>query len=191
MPGPTGPSNDRLCHLDEYMSTGSLGMPVLQGTSRPMRKQRKALGLPQTNPPARYAWTRWTLKEEFWRRFQSFWADNAPQQYRDLSIGLDRRPHELFFPRATLGRLLAAWSGHGDFAQYHERFGHEDAKFECLCGRPKTPHHFYYCWEGHKASPQPWRSQQVDEILRSKSGTRDIHEWLQRSHFYCTICAAH
>jgi len=178
MPGPTGPSNDRLCHLDEYMSTGSLGMPVLQGTSRPMRKQRKALGLPQTNPPARYAWTRWTLKEEFWRRFQSFWADNAPQQYRDLSIGLDRRPHELFFPRATLGRLLAAWSGHGDFAQYHERFGHEDAKFECLCGRPKTPHHFYYCWEGHKASPQPWRSQQVDEILRSKSGTRDIHEWL-------------
>ena len=30
-------------------------------------------------------------------------------------------------PRAFLGRLLAARSGHGDFAEYHERLGHEDA----------------------------------------------------------------
>ncbi|ODM18340.1 hypothetical protein SI65_06211 [Aspergillus cristatus] len=154
--------------------------------------KKGARSTPQTNtPPTRYAWAHRTLREEFWRRFQAFWAENAPQQYQDLSIGLDKRPHELSLPRATLGRLLAARSGHGDFAQYHERFGHEDAKLECSCGRPKTPHHFYYCQKGHKASPQPWGSRQVDEILRSKSGTRDLHEWLQRSHFYRTICPAH
>ena len=147
---------------------------------------------PQTTaPPARYAWAHRTLKEIFWRRFQSYWIENAPQQYRDLSISLDKRPHELSLPRTTLGRLLAARSGHGDFSQYRERFRHEDAKLECSCGRRKTPHHFYYCRKGHKASPQPWGSRQVDEILRSKSGTRDLHEWLQRSHFYKTICPAH
>ncbi|BCR91034.1 uncharacterized protein ACHE_60920A [Aspergillus chevalieri] len=53
----------------------------------------------QTNPPpARYAWASRTLKEEFWRRFQAFWADNAPQQYQDLSIGLDKRPTNYPFP---------------------------------------------------------------------------------------------
>lgn len=157
-----------------------------------IQAKRGARSTPQTNPPpTRHAWARRTLKEEFWQRFQSFWAGNAPQQYQDLSISLDKQPHELSFPRATLGRLLAARSGHGDFAQYHERFGHEDAKLECSCGSQKTPHHFYFCRKGHKASPHPWGNQQVDEVLRSKSGTRNFHEWLQRSHFYRTICPAH
>lgn len=59
------------------------------------------------NPQApRFAWARRTLKEKFWLRFESFWTENTPQQYRDLSISLDKRPHELILPRATLGRLL-------------------------------------------------------------------------------------
>lgn len=154
--------------------------------------KRGARSTPQTSPPpARYAWTRRMLKENFWRRFQSFWAENAPQRYQDLSIGLEKKPHELSLPRASLGRLLAARSGHGDFAHYHERFGHEDARTDCSCGRPKTPHHFYHCRKGRKASPHPWRQRQVDEILRSKSGIKDFHEWLQNSHFYLKICPAH
>jgi len=151
--------------------------------------KRGARSTPQTNPPpARYAWAHRTLKEEFWRRFQSYWAENAPQQYRDLSIGLDKRPHELSLPRATLGRLLAARTGHGDFAQYHERFGHDDAKLECSCGNLKTPHHFYYCRKGRKTFPHPWGQRQVDEILRTKPGIRDFHDWLQKSQFYLKIC---
>lgn len=148
--------------------------------------------IPPTNPPpARLAWARRFLKGSFWQRFESYWAENAPQQYRDLSITLDRHPHELSLPRATLGRLLAARTGHGDFAQYHERFKHEDAKLECSCGGLKTPHHFYYCRKGRKASQHPWGQRQVDEILRSKSGTRDFHGWLWNSHFYQKICPAH
>ncbi|ODM23083.1 hypothetical protein SI65_00672 [Aspergillus cristatus] len=60
--------------------------------------KKGARSTPQTNPPARYAWARRTLKEEFWRRFQSYWAENAPQQYRDLSIDLDKRPMNYPFP---------------------------------------------------------------------------------------------
>src|SRR5699024_2428593 len=150
--------------------------------------KRGARSTPQTNaPPARHAWARRKMNEEFWQRFQSLWAVNAPQRYQDLSRGLDRQPHDLALPRATLGRLLAARTGHGDFAQYHERFGHEDAKMECSCGGPKSPHHFYYCRKGRKASPHPWKQRQVDEILRSKSGIKDFHEWIQNSHFYHKI----
>ena len=36
-------------------------------------------------------------------------------------------------------RLLAAWSGHGDFAAYHRRFGHLDAQMRCRCGQPTAP----------------------------------------------------
>lgn len=151
-----------------------------------------ARSTPQTQlPPTRLAWAHRTLKENFWRRFQAFWNEKAPQRYQDLSIGLDKRPHELLLPRATLGRLLAARTGHGDFSLYHERFGHENAKVECSCGSPKTPHHFYYCRKGRKASPHPWRQRQVDEILRSRSGIKDFHEWLRDSHFYLKICPAH
>ena len=96
----------------------------------------------------------------------------------------------LSLPRAILGRLLAAQTGHGNFAQYHEHFGHDNAKLECSCESLKTPHHFY-CWKGCKAFSHPWGWRQMDGILHSKSGTRDFHEWLQRSHFYCTICPAH
>ena len=44
--GPIGHSGVRLSHLGEHLSAGSLSMPVLQGTSRSMSKQRKELGLP-------------------------------------------------------------------------------------------------------------------------------------------------
>ena len=44
-----------------------------------------------------------------------------------------------------LHRLLAARSGHGDFADYHKRFGHADASVKCSCGRQKSPSHIFYC----------------------------------------------
>lgn len=90
-------------------------------------------------------------------------------------------------PQSHFRWLLAARSGHGDFAQYHERFGHEDEKLKCPCGGRKTPHHFYYYRKGRKAFPHPWGYQQVDKILHSKSGIMVFLEWLQMSHFYYTI----
>ncbi|KAI0998199.1 hypothetical protein K3495_g9995 [Podosphaera aphanis] len=66
--------------------------------------------------------------------------------YERLSISsCPPRPKELELPRATLGRILASRSGHGDFAKYHEDFNRPDANLHCRCGRRKDPFHFYFC----------------------------------------------
>ncbi|KAM3448171.1 hypothetical protein MY3296_008041 [Beauveria thailandica] len=47
--------------------------------------------------------------------------------------------------RLELHHLIAARSGHGDFANYHERFDHPDARVICNCGRRKTPARILFC----------------------------------------------
>ncbi|CCU77445.1 reverse transcriptase [Blumeria hordei DH14] len=47
--------------------------------------------------------------------------------------------------RRALRALIAARSGHGDLAQYHRCFAHEDALMTCSCGEKKSPDHFFYC----------------------------------------------
>ena len=79
-----------------------------------------------------------------------WWADNAPDAYRALGLEMRRRkPPELRLARRTLHKLLAARTGHGDFAAYHRRFNHPDANLLCHCGQEKSPIHFLRC----RASP--------------------------------------
>ncbi|ODM14248.1 hypothetical protein SI65_10327 [Aspergillus cristatus] len=120
-----------------------------------------------------------------------FWSDKAPKRYKDLGIGLEKRPLELLLPRAALGRLLAARSVHGDFAEYHECFKHEDAPLTCSCSRRKEPSHFYYCREGRKAAAHPWGQQPVADILTTKGGFTAYADWLEKSQFYTAICRRH
>lgn len=64
--------------------------------------------------------------------FKAWWSTEAPESYRPLDLEATTNcPPELTLPRATLHSLLAARSHHGDFAQYHERFNHEDARLDC------------------------------------------------------------
>ena len=56
-----------------------------------------------------------------------------------------RKSPELSLPQRLLHRLLAARTGHGDFAAYHRRLKHVDANLECVCGRETTPTHFISC----------------------------------------------
>ncbi|KAJ6438033.1 ABC transporter [Purpureocillium lavendulum] len=78
--------------------------------------------------------------------FEAWWDASAPDQYKPLhlkpAIGC---PPELELPRPLLHHLLAARSRHGDFADYHERFNHDDARLLCSCGRRKEPSHLFYC----------------------------------------------
>src|SRR5699024_8741070 len=106
-------------------------------------------------PPASIAATKRAAQRIHWHAFVQFWAEKAPKRYKDLRIGLEKRPPELFLPRAALGCLLAARSGHGDFAEYHERFKHDDALLTCSCGRRKEPFHFYHCRHGRTAAAHP------------------------------------
>ncbi|KAM4067567.1 reverse transcriptase (RNA-dependent DNA polymerase) [Hirsutella rhossiliensis] len=75
-----------------------------------------------------------------------WWAAGAPSSYKSLGLKASLGcPPELHTKRQHLHHLLAARSGHGDFADYHERFNHEEARIECSCGRRKSPTHPFYC----------------------------------------------
>ncbi|KAI0994358.1 hypothetical protein K3495_g13824 [Podosphaera aphanis] len=70
---------------------------------------------------------------------------NIPNSYARLGIKTAPYfPKELLLGRKALGQLIAARTGHGDFAAYHIRFGHEEARLNCLCGSLKTPTHFLF-----------------------------------------------
>ena len=142
-------------------------------------------------PPASIAAAKRAAQRVHWQCFAQFWVEKAPVRYRDLGIGLEKRPPELHLPRPALGRLLAARSGHGDFAEYHERFKHEDALLTCSCGHRKEPSHFYFCREGRKAAAHPWGQQPVADILTKKTGFTAYADWLGKSFFYTTICKRH
>ncbi|KAF6515118.1 hypothetical protein HZS61_005024 [Fusarium oxysporum f. sp. conglutinans] len=78
--------------------------------------------------------------------FETWWSTSAPEQYKRLNLKATTGcPPELSLPRAALHHLLAARSLHGDFAAYHERFDHVDARLVCSCGRRKAPDHIFYC----------------------------------------------
>lgn len=78
--------------------------------------------------------------------FKSWWEAAAPDRYKALDLDcLTRCPKEFSLPRPTLHHLLAARTHHGDFADYHERFNHDDARMNCSCGRRKAPHHLFHC----------------------------------------------
>jgi hypothetical protein len=78
--------------------------------------------------------------------FQAWWSTSAPEQYKRLNLKATTGcPPELSLPRAALHHLLAARSLHGDFAAYHEKFDHVNARLVCSCGRRKAPDHIFYC----------------------------------------------
>ena len=84
-----------------------------------------------------------TRKDEAWQ--QEWQADislGATKTYRDSGLKpttqIKSQP-ELSLKRGVLGWLIAARSGHGHFADYHERFGHEEADLRCECGHRRTP----------------------------------------------------
>ncbi|KID59265.1 reverse transcriptase, partial [Metarhizium hybridum] len=77
---------------------------------------------------------------------QAWWDISAPDKYKTLNLLFPHRcPQELSLPRTTLHHLLAARTHHGDFADYRERFHHDDAQLTCSCGRRKASTHLFYC----------------------------------------------
>ncbi|RAL63708.1 hypothetical protein DID88_003355 [Monilinia fructigena] len=78
-----------------------------------------------------------------------WWSQCHPglsASYRRWKLGYSvTEPPELRLPRTVLHRLLATRTAHGDFAQYHRRFGHTEAELTCLCGFEKAPNHLVFC----------------------------------------------
>ena len=57
-------------------------------------------------------------------------------------------------PRRILQRYTAELTGHGDFADYHRRFGHDPTKCRpCRCGAERARLHFAVCPAVGERSP--------------------------------------
>ncbi len=76
---------------------------------------------------------------------KDWWASACPRRYEDLELQMRRKkPPELALSRAIYARLIAARTGHGDFAAYHRRLNH-DTETQCECGREKSVGHLVQC----------------------------------------------
>ena len=104
----------------------------------------------------------------------------SPERYARLGLELSTRPPpELSLPRPSLGRLLAARSGHGDFEAYHVRFHHEDAELLCRCGDAKAPEHFATCVAANPPFGRvvPFGKDPVEWALGTIPGAKAFSEW--------------
>jgi Reverse transcriptase (RNA-dependent DNA polymerase)/Endonuclease-reverse transcriptase len=121
---------------------------------------------------------------------QRLWHTVAPPTYQDLGINsTPARPEELWLARSLLGRLLAARSGHGDFADYHERFNHEDAHLLCSCGSRKSPLHFFFCRRGRRRAKRPLGPPGTAvPLLSTAKGAKKLASWLADTKFFEDIC---
>ena len=97
-----------------------------------------------------------------------WWSTACPARYRDLDLQTRRRkPPELGLPRRLLHELIAARTGHGNFAAYHRQFHHEDATLECVCGLETTPTHFIRC-RRHATQIRSFRKSMSVDLLTSQ-----------------------
>ncbi|KAJ3455531.1 hypothetical protein MRS44_017013 [Fusarium solani] len=122
--------------------------------------------------------------------FGSWWSSASPEQYKRLNLKATVAcPPELSLPRAALHHLLAARSLHGDFAAYHERFNHSEARVVCSCNRRKSPDHIFYCRKvppRHRARLAPSPNTAVNLAL-GKDFDRFV-KLAKTSAFFNTIC---
>ncbi|KID83767.1 reverse transcriptase [Metarhizium guizhouense ARSEF 977] len=122
------------------------------------------------------------------------WLDaSAPDKYQTLTLKFPSScPPELALPRTMLHHLLAARTHHGDFADYHERFQHNDACVTCSCGRRKAPTHLFYC---RKIQPRcRMRLAPSPTVAINQALGRDFDKFVKlvkASSFFEKICPHH
>jgi len=121
--------------------------------------------------------------------FRHWWLRHQPGSYKDTGLLATLGPTAELqqLGRPLLHRLLAARSGHGDFAAYHRRFGHADASMTCSCGRQKSPAHIFYCRKlTNRESQVGFCRRKVAEEIGEKWSM--FVERVQASDFYTRIC---
>jgi len=122
---------------------------------------------------------------------QIYWQSAIPKAYQDLEItSFSSHPIELQLPRHILGRILAARSKHGDFADYHNRFNHQENYLLCSCGSRKSPIHFLYCHIAKKKGPRlPGHpSATFQSLIGTPKGAFSLATWLSETRFFEDIC---
>ncbi|EED20549.1 conserved hypothetical protein [Talaromyces stipitatus ATCC 10500] len=150
-----------------------------------------AASIPPAPHKSSYASLKRYAKTQSLSAAQSQWEKVAPQSYQDLEITTSpKRPGELQLNRLDLGHVIAARTGHGDFADYHERFNHDDAYLLCRCGARKAPLHFFFCYIAKRRAPRPPGppSEVISFLLGTAKGAQKLATWLAETHFFEDIC---
>ncbi|EED11975.1 conserved hypothetical protein [Talaromyces stipitatus ATCC 10500] len=150
-----------------------------------------AASIPPAPHKSLYASLKRYAKTQSLSAAQSQWQKVAPQSYQDLEITTSpKRPGKLQLNRLDLGRIIAARTGHGDFADYHERFNHDDAYLLCRCKAQKASLHFFFCYIAKRRAPRlpgpP--SEVISFLLGTAKGTRKLASWLAETRFFEGIC---
>jgi hypothetical protein len=87
--------------------------------------------------------------------------------------------------RATLHKLLALRTGHGDFTSYHIKYNHDplECEMHCRhCGMDKSPEHLVFCRKSlAEFRLWPWPEEEEDERPTSvrEFTTRDKRHYLR------------
>ena len=110
----------------------------------------------------------------------------AVKTYQDLGLrpttNIKAMP-EMALKRETLGWLIAARSGHGHFAAYHERFNHvEETDLRCSCGVRRAQLHPFMCPDAQHHRTLLWckeRKWQLEptEVISTKEGVQTFAQW--------------
>ncbi len=90
--------------------------------------------------------------------------------------------------KEVLGWLIAARSGHGHFADYYERFGHEEDIY-CKCGQKRSKSHLFSCSSARALRVKLFRV--IDrrlltqkEVLGTAQGIKVFAEWAPRTELF-------
>jgi hypothetical protein len=162
--------------LKENWDTGLASEPTVSGIRSIFRNLQR---------DARYSW--WTKCSTKLSRWYKKWGLNYQVKL----------PPELDLPRATLHRLLAIRSSHGDFHWYHTKFNHPDAKLVCSCGHRKSPDHLVRCrktqaafkhWPERPPSPPTSPTEGFTYLTCLLAKPTDFAKLLGVTEFYSKIC---
>lgn len=146
----------------------------------------------KSEPPSQHRasilWVERHIKAQGTKEFDEWWKDRGEPRYRFVgSHAVTRKPLSVY-KRGSLHRLLAARTGHGDFADYHKRFRHHDSNNHCSCGKEKSPRHIFYCRKLRKHRLLPGY---IPEAAILQFLGEDGEKWVrfvERSEFYRKIC---
>ena len=149
---------------------------------------KAACQMPTERQTATITRARRLIEERYDAAARAYWRGNRPERYARLGLELSTHiPPEMFLPRPSLGRLLAARSGHGDFSAYYPPFNHEDAELLCRCGEPKAPEHLAFCDAANppfgRVVPNDCRDP-VRWALGTAPGAKAFVEWASATRFF-------
>jgi hypothetical protein len=83
--------------------------------------------------------------------------------------------------------LLVGDTGHGDFAQYHERFGHVDSKNYCSCGERKISRHFFFCGRLRKYKILPTQTPRAVFATLLREDSAEWARFKEKTSFFTWI----